>query len=521
MRKALDLINPLRVLIVEHSTDDVELCVRELERAGFTLQINVVQNLEEFSECVRAESYDVVLTDYRLPEWTGLDVLEQMQKAGVDTPLILVTGTLGEEKAVECIKLGVTDFVLKENLARLPLAVQRALEEKNMQRKRARAEEALRAANEKLAIWVEEFQKRTHETALLSEMGGLLQTCNTPEEAYGIILQSAQRIFPSESGSLCILDASLNVVQTVAAWGSTGAAHPSFAPEDCWALRRGRLHAVDDPQTGLLCRHLSGPPPASYLCVPMLAQGEPLGILHLIRALESSQPEAMPIRTGRAEFQMQLAATAGEHMALALANLNLRENLRIQSIRDPLTGLFNRRYMEESLERALHRALREQRPVGLILLDLDRFKSFNDTHGHDAGDTVLRALGELLQNRMRREDIACRYGGEEFLLVLPDAPLEVARQRAELLREMMTHFDIRYGGSALGEVTLSLGVAAFPQHGHSASALLRAADRALYEAKALGRNRVVVSPVPDEERAMGAGQEMEKPRAVGSAMRTP
>jgi diguanylate cyclase (GGDEF)-like protein len=133
---------------------------------------------------------------------------------------------------------------------------------------------------------------------------------------------------------------------------------------------------------------------------------------------------------------------------------------------------------------------------------------------------VLRALGELLQNRMRREDIACRYGGEEFLLVLPDAPLEVARQRAELLREMMTHFDIHYGGSTLGEVTLSLGVAAFPQHGHSASALLRAADRALYEAKALGRNRVVVSPVPDEESATGAGQEMEKPRAVGSAPTT-
>lgn len=177
---------------------------------------------------------------------------------------------------------------------------------------------------------------------------------------------------------------------------------------------------------------------------------------------------------------------------MALANLKLRESLRNQSVRDPLTGLFNRRYMEESLERELRRFSRSQRPVGVIMLDLDHFKRFNDTFGHDAGDALLRELGHLLQTRTRKEDMACRYGGEEFVIVLSGASLEIAQERAEQLREKVKTLKVELRGHSLGAMTVSLGVAVAPHHGSTIAEILRAADLALYEAKKAGRDRVVV-----------------------------
>jgi diguanylate cyclase (GGDEF)-like protein len=181
-----------------------------------------------------------------------------------------------------------------------------------------------------------------------------------------------------------------------------------------------------------------------------------------------------------------------DHIALTVANLKLRETLRHLSIRDPLTGLFNRRYMEESLERELRRADRKGTSVGIIMIDIDHFKRVNDTYGHEAGDTVLREMGVLLQRHIRGSDIACRYGGEEFTLILTDSPLSVAQHRAEHLREEIKELHIEYRGQDLGTITLSMGVAAFPQHGATEEALLQAADLALYRAKAEGRDRVVL-----------------------------
>jgi diguanylate cyclase (GGDEF)-like protein len=182
-----------------------------------------------------------------------------------------------------------------------------------------------------------------------------------------------------------------------------------------------------------------------------------------------------------------------EHIALALANLKLQETLRDQAIRDPLTGLFNRRYMEESLEREVSRAGRSGIPVGVIMLDIDHFKHFNDTFGHEAGDTLLGALGNFLRAHIRGGDIACRYGGEEFTLILPDASFDATRDRAEQLREAVTKLNVLHRGETLGPITLSLGVATFPEHGSIGQAVLLAADGALYRAKHEGRNRVVVA----------------------------
>jgi diguanylate cyclase (GGDEF)-like protein len=313
-------------------------------------------------------------------------------------------------------------------------------------------------------------------------MGDELQSCMTVAEAYAVIADAARHLFAEEAGALCVLSASRNVVEAVVVWGPASG-EQVFAPDDCWGLRRGRPHLVEDPSSRLRCRHLDHPAPATYLCVPMMAQGEALGVLHI----QHSAPGHFT------EPRQQLVQTVADSVALALANLNLRETLRQQSIRDALTGLFNRRYLEETLEREVRRVTRAQSPLGLIMLDLDHFKRFNDSFGHEAGDAVLRELGVYLTGQVRGEDIVCRYGGEEFLLVLPEASLEVTRQRAEQLREGIKHLHVHHMGQALGPLMLSLGVAGYPDHGLTATTLVRAADAALYRAKREGRDRVMVA----------------------------
>jgi diguanylate cyclase (GGDEF)-like protein len=187
------------------------------------------------------------------------------------------------------------------------------------------------------------------------------------------------------------------------------------------------------------------------------------------------------------ESARNLGLWVAELLALSLANFRLRETLHAQSTRDPLTGLFNRRYMEDSLERELYRAAREDGTMGVIMADIDHFKVFNDRSGHVAGDVVLRSLAELLTSKVRAEDIVCRYGGEEFTILLPNAGLDETRVRAEMLREATAGLVLADGQ----HLTLSLGVAAYPDHGATAAELISAADGALYAAKSGGRNQVV------------------------------
>jgi diguanylate cyclase (GGDEF)-like protein len=178
---------------------------------------------------------------------------------------------------------------------------------------------------------------------------------------------------------------------------------------------------------------------------------------------------------------------------LALANLRLREALRNQSIVDPLTGLFNRRYLERILDRECRRASRSGRPISVLMLDVDHFKRFNDTWGHDGGDMVLRELASLMRHLFRGEDVACRYGGEEFVVLLTDTALEAAQARAEEFREAVHHLSVEYRRQTMGAITISIGIAAFPDQGLTPDTLIEAADRALYQAKAAGRDRTICS----------------------------
>lgn len=353
-----------------------------------------------------------------------------------------------------------------------------------------RMEDALQESNEKLIVWVNELEERNKEILILSEMGDLLQTCIKVDEAYSVIVQSIQKLFPNYSGTLCLINESRNNVDVTAKWGNPSTDRIVFAPNECWALRRGHIHIVDDPKSGPICMHLNLVLDGNYMCVPMMAQGEAMGILHL----QSNSPEASHSHeVGKLIFEskQRLAMTVAEHVSLSLANIKLRETLRIQAIRDALTGLFNRRYMEETLEREMHQARRSKKDIGIIMIDLDFFKNFNDTFGHTAGDAMLRQLGIFLKSNMRGGDIACRYGGEEFTLILPDANLKNTAIRAEQIRENAKHIDVQHRGQLLGNITLSIGVAVFPEHGSTVDEVLGKADSALYQAKAQGRDRVV------------------------------
>ena len=354
---------------------------------------------------------------------------------------------------------------------------------------RIQAEIRLQHANQELAERVAELQQRSREISILSELGSRLQSCKDAPEAYLQICASAENLLPNWAGALCVTSASRTSVETVAEWGKSIAGERVFSPDDCWALRQGQPQSYRRGEKSVPCRHVNSKEVVESLCIPLVAQGEAVGILSL---QIPPGPQQEPMSSASEVAEQRLAEVLAKQVALALGNLKLRQSLLNQSICDPLTGLFNRRYMEESLERECSRANRNKTSVAFIMLDLDHFKRFNDTFGHQAGDTLLRSFGELLKRGTRGQDIACRYGGEEFALVLTDSSVEGAQKRAESLREQVKKMSVEYAGQILGAVTISMGIALYPDHGNTMSEVLSSADQALYRAKREGRDRVCV-----------------------------
>lgn len=352
-------------------------------------------------------------------------------------------------------------------------------------------EPELRDANKHLSETVRTLEQRNREMNFVQQLSTLLQACLTPVEAHMVLDQSLPKLFPAGTGALFEWNTSVNLLEATVKWGQPPLNEAVFSPEECWALRSGRVHRVADPASPLLCPHLSRLSSANSICAPLVASGETLGVLTVQGGpYELGQPTDVQQRLLSA--RQQLVETLAGHIALALANLRLRESLRAQSIRDPVSGLFNRRYLDETLPREIHRASRDGRNLGIIMCDLDSFKAFNDQYGHAAGDTLLRSFGDLVGKVVRAGDIACRYGGDEFVLILLDTSLDTANRRAELLLREFRRIVIQYGDMFLNPGALSLGVSAYPSHGSAASGLLRVADEALYRAKAEGGNRVIM-----------------------------
>jgi diguanylate cyclase (GGDEF)-like protein/PAS domain S-box-containing protein len=351
-----------------------------------------------------------------------------------------------------------------------------------------RAERELQRAHNSLIASMDEAEHRTAEIAKLTELSELLQSCISVDDACKVIARVMGELLPADTGAVSVLGPSKSLLETVSTFGEARAL-AIFGAEDCWALRRGRLHRVDDNDGSLACHHHEGPSVAGTLCMPLMAHGETLGIV-------SVRPRADVPATQPIDVRQRLLTAAAQQIAVAIANLRLRESLRQQSIRDPLTGLFNRRFLEESLGREVRRAERHNSQVSVLMLDVDHFKRFNDTWGHEAGDLVLREIGAVLDQSVRDGDVACRFGGEEFAIVMPDAPFEIALLRAEQLRMRVKAIAIAYRDQALGAVAVSVGVASYRLHGLDGEHVLRSADEALYLAKQAGRDRVAGANQP-------------------------
>lgn len=317
-----------------------------------------------------------------------------------------------------------------------------------------------------------------------------LQSVVTPQEAYMAIERFCQYLFPNHSGILFIRSNSRDYFQLMASWGDSIYKEDGFEPTDCWAARSNHTHDFLVNSESLPCHHLSysSPEPKSSICIPFSSADEMIGILTLY-GQESDGNNIQAID----EHTIQLANEVVAQIALAISNLRLRENLRKSSIVDVLTGLYNRRYLDETFVREIARSERAKESIGIIMLDIDHFKSFNDTYGHEAGDHVLHEVGIVLKQACRASDLACRYGGEEFVMLLLNADMNTTIARTAFIQEELKKRHITYGAQSLPPLTVSMGVSLYPANGIKPEELIRKADDALYKAKHNGRNRTEIA----------------------------
>lgn len=334
-----------------------------------------------------------------------------------------------------------------------------------------------------MARMVRELEMHHDQSVRVNHLNDLLQSCRGEAEAHDVIALSAGEIFSGRTGCLSLVTPSGTELERVACWGEQPCVGLSFGIDDCWALRRGEPHEVRRPGE-LSCAHFDHPPAHGYLCLPLVVRGETLGLLTI-----EYPPDAAPEEIEDLREQVR---TVGETIKLSLSNLRLRVALQEQATHDTLTGLFNRRYLDETLPRELHRIERAGGRLAVAMLDIDHFKRFNDSMGHEAGDLVLREIGQLLRDKLRKSDIGCRYGGEELMVILPDSGAEDARSRLADICDQIRSMRIGYRGGVLPTVTVSVGIAATNHHHANVAALLRTADDALYAAKEAGRDRIVI-----------------------------
>lgn len=326
------------------------------------------------------------------------------------------------------------------------------------------------------------WQERNQMLSSITELTGLLSSSRDEQEACRIASIYLPRIFPGTSGQIFLASADHREFGAVTQWSTPQHHMQHFGMEDCWAVRRGQAHAQMAGEEGLRCRHFLEPAEAAaYVCKPLTADGHVIGVLSMQWPL-----------SGNLQYTTNavLVRTVAEQLALALVNARLRTELQAQAIRDPLTALYNRRHLSESLARQLSNARRDGRSAAVLVADVDHFKRFNDEFGHDFGDQVLCSVAAAINQSLREGDMAFRYGGEEFVALLHDATAEEALLCAERLRTAISDIQLSKRGQTIPRITCSVGVAAYPQDAASADLLLRAADAALYAAKQAGRDRV-------------------------------
>lgn len=318
------------------------------------------------------------------------------------------------------------------------------------------------------------LEERNAALARLSALGESLQTCQTRQEAHAVLTATLASVLPHESGVLYLVDAPSGPLHAVVSWGPD-APSSALAPDLFLLNGHGADHRALEARAAQAGE-------ANLWYAPLQVRDELFGMLQVRAA-----PDQMTMP------EQQFIDMVARQCALALANIALRESLQQQAIVDPLTGLYNRRYLTEVFAPILQRARRQHAPVSLLLFDVDHFKQINDTYGHAAGDMILQQISGVFRAHLRASDVPCRYGGDELLVLLPDAGQDAAQHKAAMLRQAIRDLHFEQPAHALRPVTVSIGVATCPEHGTSTAALLQAADAALYCAKARGRDRVEIA----------------------------
>ncbi len=346
-------------------------------------------------------------------------------------------------------------------------------------------EKQLSVANDHLEATIEALERRGAEAALLKATRDELHLCVTAADAQACTCRHLEALVPGSSGATLIINNSRSMLEIAATWNNPLSLADGFSPDACCGLRAGHLRWRSPGHSAINCSHFTGVPPENYVCIPLAAQGETLGFVYLTFPTQEIADLARS-RILQVNEMVELAA-------MTIAGLNLRAKLENQSIRDGLTRLFNRHFMAIALEREVHRALRSTSPLAVLMIDVDHFKAFNDAFGHEAGDTVLREVAECFRQSVRSEDVVCRYGGEEFIIILPETNEETAVERAELIRQAISKLRVQSKGETLRQISVSIGIAMYPAPARDATDLVRLADRALYDAKHAGRDRVHVA----------------------------
>ena len=341
-----------------------------------------------------------------------------------------------------------------------------------------------------------EVKERTHELSLMQRLGSLMSACTTIDRAANVVHPIAEHLLPGcKSGAITLIKSSRNRLDVITQWGEEWQGSEWFEPSDCWSLLKGHTHYSLEDGLEIHCAHNHEAEELYQVCIPLVAQGETLGVLHL-----NYESQAALNRS------ISKAESMAEQIGLALANMRLREDLRQQAIRDPLTGLFNRRHMMDFLEQYSFSTETQNNALSVMMIDLDHFKRFNDTFGHDAGDYVLKQVAIELRSTVKDSDLVCRYGGEEICLVCPDTTIEEAATLAERLVLSVSGHGMQFNGQSLGNITISVGVAARLNSELNHDLLIKQADDALYQAKEEGRNRVVISKQSQGEKALKVNQ---------------
>lgn len=324
------------------------------------------------------------------------------------------------------------------------------------------------------------LEQHEHEIVLINKMNSMLQECNKLSEAYETIKLTAEELFLGFNGGLSILNTKTNNFEVIIQWGDSELLKPLFNIEDCLSLRKRREYLINNTSNVMVCNHFISRP-ISYMCLPLSNKISHMGLLVIANSKQDSFTD----------HHLQLATSFSEVIQLAIMNIKLRESILDASIHDPLTQLFNRRYLDETLSRDLRLVIRDNKSLCVAMLDLDNFKSFNDQNGHEAGDAILQEIGSILNENFRESDIACRFGGEEFLVVLVNSDLSSSYLRLDRIREIIKERKVYYKGNLLKSITISIGVAEAPMQGSTVKEIIDAADEALYSAKKSGRDRTV------------------------------